>query len=133
MKPGFAWADDETPRLYQSYRGDRRAFYVIEASSGRIVGGAGIAPLDGGAPNTCELRKMYFLKAARGKGLGREMLRLCLKTAKGLGYTRCYLETLARMRAARRLYEKSGFRQLGRPMGATGHFACDAWYLKRLR
>jgi putative acetyltransferase len=32
------------------------------------------------------------------------------------------------MDAAKRLYERTGFRRLDRPCGSTGHFGCDAWY-----
>ena len=37
---------------------------------GRVVGGGGIAPLAGGDPDVCELRKMYFLPSLRGLGAG---------------------------------------------------------------
>ena len=37
-----------------------------------------------------------------------------------------------RMADARRLYEKKGFEKLDRPLGATGHFGCDAWYAREL-
>jgi putative acetyltransferase len=93
-----------------------------------VSGGGGIAPLDGGAREVCELRKMYFLPELRGLGVGRRVLDRCLATARELGYRQCYLETLTGMDAAKRLYERTGFRRLDAPCGATGHFGCDAWY-----
>ncbi len=129
--PGFASEDAETPRLYETYRPPGRFFYAVVTPKGRVVGGGGIGPLDGGRRRTCELRKMYFLKTARGKGMGRRLLALCLKNAKRSGYTRCYLETLKHMKAARRLYEKAGFVRTCR-MGRTAHCGCDTWYIKRL-
>ena len=33
------------------------------------------------------------------------------------------------MDAAQSLYEKTGFRMLDAPLGATGHFSCNRWYL----
>ena len=131
-RPGFASHDPETRAMYAAYRARRRAFYVVVTSTGQVVGGGGIAPLGGGRPGTCELRKMYFLRSIRGRGMGRRLLRRCLRRAKALGYAQCYLETLARMKAARRLYESEGFREIPAPRGKTGHFGCDAWYLKRL-
>jgi putative acetyltransferase len=72
---------------------------------------------------------MYFLPAARGRGAGRALLARCLDAARALGWKRCYLETLTGMDAAQHLYQKLGFRRLEQPMGATGHFGCNRYYL----
>jgi putative acetyltransferase len=88
-----------------------------------------MAPLIGGDADTCELRKMYFLPEARGIGAGTAMMRRCLEAARDAGFTRCYLETLAGMDAAMRLYERSGFQRIDASMGATGHGGCNAFYL----
>ena len=47
----------------------------------------------------------------------------------GSASSSCYLETLRGMDAAMRLYERSGFRRIDGPMGATGHGGCNAFYL----
>jgi putative acetyltransferase len=125
--PGFAIKDPEVDHLSRAYAETGSAYFVLERD-GRVVGGSGIAPLAGGERGVCELRKMYFLPEARGRGQGRAMLELCLETARRLGYRRCYLETLTGMDAAMRLYEQAGFTQLCAPLGATGHFGCDRWY-----
>ncbi|HWS72665.1 MAG TPA: GNAT family N-acetyltransferase, partial [Thermoanaerobaculia bacterium] len=80
----------------------------------------------------CELRKMYFRPEARGRGLGQLMLERCLTAARELGFRTCYLETLQSMGAARRMYEKNGFRQLAKRRGKTGHDTCDAFYERKL-
>jgi putative acetyltransferase len=36
------------------------------------------------------------------------------------------------MDAAQVLYRKMGFQQICQPLGNTGHFACDHWFLKDL-
>ena len=125
--PGFALSDPEVDHMAAAYTAPRSAYFVVEID-GRVVGGAGIAPLAGADADICELRKMYFLPEARGLGLGERMLRLCLETARDLGFRRCYLETLTGMDAAMRLYEKLGFRQLCGAIGNTGHFGCDRHY-----
>jgi len=130
--PGFAINDPEVDHLSVAYSDPRSAYFVIEAG-GRVVGGAGIAPLAGAAGSTCELRKMYFLPEARGFGQGRRLLDHCLQQARRLGYERCYLETLTGMDAAMRLYTRAGFTALCSPLGATGHFACDRYYAKELQ
>ena len=78
------------------------------------------------------MRKMYFLPALRGRGLGAIFLRHCLDAARERGYRRCYLETLTGMDAAQRLYKKSGFKALCGPMGSSGHGGCDRHYLLEL-
>jgi putative acetyltransferase len=126
--PGFAINDPEVDHMSRAYDRPGAAYFVVEAES-RILGGGGIAPLDGGPADTCELRKMYFLPAARGRGAGRALLERCVATARDAGYARCYLETLTGMDAAQHLYQKLGFRPLPAQMGATGHFGCNRYYL----
>ncbi|MES2306160.1 MAG: GNAT family N-acetyltransferase [Gemmatimonadota bacterium] len=125
--PGYAIHDAEVDAMTASYDRPRAAYFVV-THLGRIVGGGGVAPLDGGSADTCELRKMYFLPEARGLGLGKAMLRRCLQRARAIGFQWCYLETLERMEAARRLYEQAGFVRLDGALGATGHNACDTFY-----
>jgi putative acetyltransferase len=129
--PGFALNDPEVDHLSVAYSGPRSAYFVLEAN-GRVVGGGGIAPLAGAEASTCELRKMYLLPEARGHGQGRRLLLQCLEEARRFGYERCYLETLTGMDAAMRLYTQAGFEALCSPLGATGHFACDRFYVRNL-
>ncbi len=124
---GFAIHDKEVDDIYGAYAGPRCAYFVCE-DKGLIVGGGGIAPLLGGDMNTCELKKMYFLAAARGKGLGQKLLKKCLASAKELGYRYCYLETFNTMTSAIQLYNKNGFIKIPGALGNTGHFACDTFY-----
>jgi putative acetyltransferase len=129
--PGFAIHDPEVSAMCAAYARPRAAYFVIE-HEGRVIGGGGIAPLDGGDEGTCELRKMYFLPDARGLGLGRRLLERCLETARTHGYGRCYLETLTGMDAAQALYVKMGFVRIDGPCGATGHGGCDRFYERML-
>ena len=131
--PGFAIHDPEVQGMSAAYARPGRAYFVVEDAGGRVLGGAGIAPLDGGEPGVCELRKMYFLREARGRGVGEKLLRHCLEFARGAGYQLCYLETLKGMDQAQKLYRKLGFEALCGPMGSTGHFGCDHWYALKLR
>lgn len=125
---GFAIADPEVDWMSRAYAAPRHAYFVLERA-GRVLGGAGVAPLAGGDPDTCELRKMYFLPEARGLGAGAAMMERCLVAARSFGFARCYLETLTGMDAAMRLYERSGFRRIDAPLGATGHGGCNRFYL----
>ena len=128
---GFAINDPEVDWMSRAYAGPRSAYFVLRRDW-RVIGGGGVAPLEGGDADTCELRKMYFLPEARGLGAGAAMMERCLEAARGFGFRRCYLETLTGMDAAMRLYERSGFRRIDAPMGATGHGGCNTFYLRDL-
>ena len=128
---GFAINDPEVDWMSRAYAQPRSAYFVIERD-GEVQGGGGIAPLIGGDPDVCELRKMYFLPELRGMGAGAAMMRLCLDAARQHGFARCYLETLCGMTAAKKLYERSGFQRLDAPLGDTGHGGCNTFMLREL-
>jgi len=129
--PGFAIHDPEVNAMSAAYDRPGAAYFVVE-KDGVVAGGGGVAPLDGGPDGVCELRKMYFLPSLRGLGAGAALMARCLEAARSLGYRQIYLETLCGMDAAQKLYERSGFRRLDGPMGSTGHFGCDRFYLRDL-
>ncbi len=126
--PGFAIHDPEVGAMSEAYAAPGAAYFVIERE-GRVLGGAGIAALADAGADICELRKMYFLPELRGCGAGRGLLRHCLSKARELGYRQCYIETLHGMEVAQRLYESEGFRRIDAPIGNTGHFGCNRFYL----
>ncbi len=130
-KTGSAYADSALDNMYEAYKKPKAVYYVVE-NEGTIIGGAGIAPLDNFTGNVCELQKMYFLKNARGMGLGSKLIKLCLESATKFGYEYCYLETVPAMTVAQKMYQKYGFRYLDAPMGDTGHSACPVWMIKNI-
>ncbi|MHC4264016.1 MAG: GNAT family N-acetyltransferase [Planctomycetota bacterium] len=129
---GFAITDPEVDTMHRAYTAPRAAYWVVDLE-GRVAGGCGFAPLEGGPSTVCELRKMYFLPELRGLGVGRRLLELCLSEMPRHGFEACYIETLAGMDAAMALYESVGFEPLDAPMGNTGHHGCDRFYLRALR
>lgn len=128
---GFAIHDAEVGAMSRAYVGDVSRYFVVERD-GVVLGGGGIAALAGGDALTCELKKMYFLPALRGLGAGRALIERCITFAREAGYARCYLETLTGMERAQRLYLASGFERIDGPLGATGHFGCNRFYLRSL-
>lgn len=129
--PGFSIEDPEVDRMWESYTRPGHAYWVL-ADDRHILGGGGYGPLAGEKDRTCELRKMYVYASLRGHGLGRSLLQHCLASARAEGFTHCYLESLSRMKEAERLYRRAGFSPLGKPMGCTGHTACDTYFIKAL-
>jgi putative acetyltransferase len=128
--PGFAIHDAEVGAMHAAYARGGAAYFVIEVE-GRVLGGGGIAPLDG-EDGVCELRKMYFRPGLRGLGAGTALIGRCLHAARRMGYRQCYLETLTGMDAAQALYERAGFQRVAQAMGGTGHFGCNRFYLRNL-
>ena len=128
--PGFAIHDAEVGAMHAAYARDGAAYFVLEVD-GVVLGGGGIAPLEG-EPGVCELRKMYFRPGLRGLGAGTALIARCLHEARRLGFRLCYLETLTGMDAAQALYERAGFQRVARAMGSTGHFGCNRFYLRTL-
>lgn len=130
-REGFAAVDPELDHMSEVYSRPGAVYYVLEMD-GQVVGGGGIGPLEGAPPEYCELKKMYFLPEARGKGWGRKMIETCISDAHRMGYRFCYLETLKAMETARFLYADYGFEPREQPFGNTGHGGCDVWMMKTL-
>jgi putative acetyltransferase len=127
-RPGTVYYDPTTDNLYELFQKERST-YNVAVLDGVIVGGAGIYPSDGLPPQVCELVKMYLRPAARGIGLGRDLIARCIEFARSAGYTQVYLESMPELTQALKVYEKFGFQYLNGPLGNTGHFGCDKWML----
>ncbi|MCF4100922.1 GNAT family N-acetyltransferase [Gillisia sp. M10.2A] len=130
-KVGTAYEDTALDEMYETYDNPRMQYFVVE-EEGKLIGGCGIAPLAGEETAVCELQKMYFLPEARGRGVGAKMMNTCLEYAKSENFKSCYLETLPYMESARKLYARTGFKSLDKPMGDTGHYSCTMWMIKDL-
>jgi len=118
--------------LFETYQ-RQRSLYFVALSGGEVVGGAGVAPLKGSDPLTCELQRMYLRRDARGRGIGEALLKRCLAAARQLLYVRCYLETVKQMQPALQFYGRHGFHDLKSPLGDTGHQHNDRWMMRPLR
>lgn len=130
-KVGTAYEDKALDDMTSEYKGERQAYFVVEENS-KIIGGAGIAPLTGLEEKVCELQKMYFLPEARGRGIGTDMINKCLQFGSDQKFKKCYIETLPYMENARKLYNKSGFEVIEKPLGNTGHYNCTVFMIKDL-
>lgn len=128
---GYTVSDPNLDHLFELYSAPGSAYWVVE-QDGEVVGGGGVAPLQGSESDVCELQKMYFLPAARGQGLAGTLALQAMDFARAQGFTRCYLETTAALGRAITLYEKLGFAYIDGPMGSTGHVDCEVRMLKTL-
>jgi GNAT superfamily N-acetyltransferase len=79
-----------------------------------LVGGQieGSITIDGSnvVAEGAHLRWFVISGALRGKGVGNQLMESAIGFCRGCGYRRVYLWTFEGLNAARRLYEKNGFR-----------------------
>ena len=72
------------------------------------------------ADGDAEVKRMYVVPEARGRGIARAVLRWLEETARELGATRAILETGSRQPEAIGLYESSGYE----PIPKYGFYRC---------
>ena len=82
--------------------------FLLATLNGEPVGCGGIRPHD---PGTAEIKRMFVLSEARGKGVGRRILEQLESNGRQLGYSMLRLETGLKQPEAIALYESSGFRR----------------------
>jgi putative acetyltransferase len=87
----------------------RGGWFELVEDEGALLGCAGIYPSEH-RPGTVELRKMYLKKAARGRGLGRQLMERAIGFARGGGWSRIELETNGKLIEAISLYRRYGFK-----------------------
>jgi len=80
--------------------------FLVLMDGDRVVGTGAVRRLDA---ETCELKRMWFLPAYRGRGLGTQMAERLFKFARAAGYKRIRLDTAAELKAANKLYQRLGF------------------------
>lgn len=122
--PGTVYTDEATDHLFDGFQTEDSVYYVVEAD-GVLLGGSGIGKIPNQSENYCELMRMFLSKDARGLGIGAALMKFCIDFAKQQAFDLIYLETFEHMPAARKLYERSGFKYVDYTLGDTGHFSCD--------
>ena len=85
---------------------NNNGYFIVVEDNGRLIACMGLFRVNA---DTCELRKMYALPVARGKGLGKTLMDRAITQARELGYSRMILETASPLKEAITLYRKYGF------------------------
>ncbi|HEX8371313.1 MAG TPA: GNAT family N-acetyltransferase [Chthoniobacterales bacterium] len=101
LSPDPGGTDSDLHSIEDTYQKSGGCFAVLVSDAGEVVGSVGIFPM---SSSTCELRKMYLARSARGRGFGRLLLEHALAQAAALGFTRVTLETASVLREAISLY-----------------------------
>ena len=84
---------------------------LVAEEDGRVVGfsGFGVSRDDGATDSTGEIRTIYLLEEAAGKGIGRDLFARASERLRDLGYGRATLWVLETNERSRRFYEKAGW------------------------
>lgn len=100
----YGGTGDDTPISGKDFTPPEGAFFVAELG-GRLIGSAGWRRHGPDA----ELKRMFTLAAARGRGVARRMLATIEESARVAGCTRVILETGDKQPEAIALYESAGY------------------------
>jgi putative acetyltransferase len=125
------YSDPTTDNLYELFNQPDAMLWVALLNN-TIVGCAGVYPTPGLPPAHAELVKIYLSAQSRGRGIGKILISQCFQSAKDLGYTHLYLESMPEFATAVSMYYKLGFGDLPAAMGNSGHTACTIWMIKEL-
>ena len=93
----------------EDFRPPRGVFLVGFDDDGRAVCGGGVKGLGDGAG---EIKRMYVVEDARGRGLARELLRALEDAVRNLGYDRARLDTGPKQPHAEALYRSAGYEEI---------------------
>ncbi|TDG36757.1 GNAT family N-acetyltransferase [Pedobacter changchengzhani] len=127
-KQGTVYTDPTTDKLFELFQQYGSDYWLAE-EDGMLLGGCGIFPTDGLPDGCVELVKLYVSKSSRDKGIGKALLQKSIESAQHFGYNEVYLESFPELEKAISMYENFGFKLLEKPLGNSGHFACNVWML----
>jgi len=125
-KKGTVYSDPTTDHLFDLFNQAKSILWVA-VQNNQVVGCCGIYPTAGLPQKTAELVKFYLNPLARGKGVGKLLIEKCISSAKEMGYTQLYLESMPQFSTAVNFYKRLGFIMLDAPMGNSGHTSCNIW------
>jgi GNAT superfamily N-acetyltransferase len=84
--------------------------FVVLFEDGAAVAGGGLKRLD---ERACEIKRMYVVPSARGRGLAKALLEALEDEARRLGYATARLDTGPKQPAAQAMYERAGYAPIG--------------------
>ncbi|HET9419986.1 MAG TPA: helix-turn-helix domain-containing GNAT family N-acetyltransferase [Nocardioides sp.] len=120
---GFDPGEGDDVELYRPPRGT----FVVARSDGDPVACGAVQPID---ERTAEIKRMWVHDDWRGAGLGARMLRRLEDDARDAGYDVVRLDTNSALTEAIAMYERAGYRGIGR---YNDNPYARAWFEKGLR
>ncbi|MFI5931348.1 GNAT family N-acetyltransferase [Actinoplanes sp. NPDC051494] len=104
----YGGSGDDTPVAAADFAPPAGAFLVASDASGALIGCAGWRAHGPDA----ELKRMFTVEAARGRGVARQVLTALEESARARGRERVILETGDKQPEAIALYEKCGYERI---------------------
>jgi DNA-binding MarR family transcriptional regulator/GNAT superfamily N-acetyltransferase len=112
---------------YGQHRDPQRENAWIAEIDGEAVGCVFCVRKD---DETAQLRILLVEPSARGFGVGTALVDACIEFARRAGYQKMVLWTNSVLEAARRIYERAGFKLLGEePHHSYGHDLVSQWWV----
>jgi GNAT superfamily N-acetyltransferase len=106
MYPGLDLQAPGMPKAGPEQLNAPNGSFLVGYEDGVAICCGGLKRLDADA---CELKRMYVIPEARGRGVARVLLAALEQRARELGYTIARLDTGPRQAGAQRLYESAGY------------------------
>jgi len=105
---GYALELVDTPRRA------REAEVWVAVEDGKLLGSVTFCPVGSAYREIAhddegEFRMLAVSPSARGRGVGRELVALCMRRSRELGYTGIRMSTMDLMTSAHSVYERLGF------------------------
>jgi GNAT superfamily N-acetyltransferase len=100
----------EAPSATPEDMGPPGGAFLVGYEDGTPICGGGIKRLPDG---TCEIKRMYVVPEARGRGIARALLVALEDEARALGYTVARLDTGPRQPHAEHMYRAAGYADIG--------------------
>lgn len=79
---------------------------ILAKEDNQVMGCIALKPIGEGV---CEMKRLYVRPAARGKGLGNQLVEELIDFAQKVGYKTMKLDTIASLKEAIKLYRSKGF------------------------
>ncbi|WP_208858084.1 GNAT family N-acetyltransferase [Halomonas aestuarii] len=102
---GFQGFEEELGQVAEMY-GPPAGALLLARDGETCVGVVGLREF---APGDAEMKRMYVMPSHHGQGVGHALALAFLETARGLGYRRVLLDSLASLEPALALYRRLGF------------------------
>jgi GNAT superfamily N-acetyltransferase len=107
---GLALDGPDMPKGGPAELGPPGGTFVVGFEDGLPVCCGGLKRLPDGA---CEIKRMFVVEKARGRGVARALLEELERCARELGYEVARLDTGPRQPRAQRMYERAGYSPIG--------------------
>ena len=98
---------EELASLPAKYAPPQGALLIARGGKGERLGCVALRPLP--EEGECEIKRMFVMPEARGKGLGRALAEAIIAEARNIGYDTVKLDTMPHLAAALSLYLDLGF------------------------